>query len=282
MPKMSTRRKLAIASWGNPREGNIYGKLTLDATEVLVYLDYLRQTTGEKVTITHFVGKACGEALKQAPTLNGYIRLGTFIPHETVDIAFLVSLEEGQNLAKAKVCNMERKSVTDIARELREVAARLRAGRDAGFKKNQGPLHVLPTWLIRPTIWMTGLLTSSFGVALPPLGLEAFPFGSCIVTSVGMFGVDEGYAPPTPFARVPVYVLVGAFRDMPAVVDGQIVVRKQLTITATVDHRFVDGAQLGVLAGVVRDLFDNPWKLEGLPGRPAKAAGAAPGGIKPS
>src|SRR5437868_3292437 len=39
MSKMSTRRKLAIATWGNPGEGNIYGKLTLDATEALAYLD---------------------------------------------------------------------------------------------------------------------------------------------------------------------------------------------------------------------------------------------------
>lgn len=61
MPKMSLRRKLAIATWSNPREGNIYGKLTLDASEALAYLDYLRQTTGEKVTITHLVGRACAE-----------------------------------------------------------------------------------------------------------------------------------------------------------------------------------------------------------------------------
>ena len=117
MPKMSNRRKLAIASWGNPREGNIYGKLTFDATEALAYVDHLRQTTGEKVTITHFVDKACGEALKKEPTLNGFIRLGAFVPHETVDIAFLVALEEGKNLAKAKVCRVDDKSVTDIARE---------------------------------------------------------------------------------------------------------------------------------------------------------------------
>ena len=35
----------------------------------------------------------------------------------------------------------------------------------------------------------------------PGLGLEAFPFGSAVITSVGMMGLDEGFAPPTPFAR---------------------------------------------------------------------------------
>lgn len=282
MPKMSTRRKLAIASWSSPREGNIYGKLTVDATEALAYIEHVRRTTGEKATITHFVGKACGEALKQAPSLNGYLRLGAYVPHRTVDIAFLVALEEGANLAKAKVCEMDRKSVADIARELRELAQRLHAGKDEKWNKSQGPVAVLPTWLIRPILGVTGLLTSSFGVSLPALGLEAFPFGSCIITNVGMFGLDEGYAPPTPFARVPVYVLVGALRDSPVVVDGQIVIRKQLTLNATIDHRFMDGHQGGVLAKVVRGIFENPWQLDGLPGRPASAAGPAADAVQPS
>jgi pyruvate/2-oxoglutarate dehydrogenase complex dihydrolipoamide acyltransferase (E2) component len=284
MPKMSTRRKLAIATWGNPSEGNIYGKLTLDATEVLAYLDHIRQTTGERATITHLVGKACGEALKQAPTLNGYLRFGAFIPHETVDIAYLVALEEGANLAKAKVNNVDRKSVTDIARELRELSRKLHEGRDEQFKKSQGPVDALPTWLLRPVLWTTGMLTSSLGLSVPAFGLEAFPFGSCIVTSVGMLGIDEGYAPPTPFARVPVYVLVGAVRDMPAVVDGQLAIRKQVTLTTTIDHRFVDGYQAGALARVMRDIFENPWKhLEGLEARPPKGASApASDAAKPS
>lgn len=271
MPKMSTRRKLAIATWSSPREGNIYGKLTLDATEALAYLDHVRRATGEKVTITHFVGKAVGEALKQAPTLNGYLRLGAYVPHETVDLAYLVALEEGGNLAKAKICDIDRKSVADIARELRELAERLHRGKDEDFKKTQGPIKLLPTWLLRPVLYTTGLLSSSFGLSIPSLGVEAFPFGACVITSVGMFGLDEGYAPPTPFARVPVYVLVGALRDSPAVVEGKLTVRKQLTICATLDHRFIDGHQAGTLARVVRDVFENPWRLDGLPGRPADA-----------
>lgn len=275
MPKMSTRRKLAIASWGSPREGNIYGKLTLDATEALAYLEHTRRETGEKVTITHLVGKAVGEALKQAPTLNGYLRLGAYVPHRTVDLAYLVALEEGGNLAKAKISGIDQKSVADIARELRELAARLHHGQDKDFKKTQGPIKILPTWLLRPVLYTTGLLSSSFGLSIPALGVEAFPFGACIITSVGMFGLDEGYAPPTPFARVPVYVLVGAIRDCPAVVGGELTVRKQITLCATLDHRFIDGHQAGTLARVVRDVFENPWRLDGLPGRPAGAGARA-------
>lgn len=272
---MSTRRKLAIATWDSPREGNIYGKLEVDATEALAYIEHVRATSGEKVGITHFVGKCVGEALAKSPGLNGKILLGRYSPHATVDLAFLVALEEGADLGKAKVENIDKKSVADIGRELRELAGRLRGGKDPDFEKNKGTIRLLPTWLLRPLLWLTGWLSASAGLRLKALGVEPYPFGSCIVTSVGMFGLDEGYAPPTPFARVPVYVLIGALRDRVVVVDGQMVIRPMLTITATIDHRFMDGHEGGRLAHTVRGLFENPWKLDGLQGRPSPAASDA-------
>jgi pyruvate dehydrogenase E2 component (dihydrolipoamide acetyltransferase) len=257
----TTRRKLAIATWSAPREGNIYGKLTADASQCLRYIEHLRATTGEKVTVGHVVGKAAALAMKQAPGLNGRIVLGRFVPHETVDVAFLVALEDGKDLAKTKIARADEQSITDIARALGQGAARLRKGEDEDFKKSQGLLRALPSLLLKPVLWTTGYLTSALGISA--MGLEAFPFGSCIITNVGAFGLDEGYAPPTPFARVPVYILVGAVKDQPTVVDGQVVVRPILTITATVDHRFIDGAQLAVLARFMRQGIESPWTLDG-------------------
>lgn len=266
---MSIRRKLAIASWDGPREANIYGKLTVDATRALAYIDYLRAHTGERVTLTHLVGKAMAMALAQTPTLNGRIVLGRFVPFETVDIAFLVSLADGQDLAKAKVCNVDKKSLVEIARELRERSQKLRKSADPDFEKSKAAIRSLPPWLLKPVVTLTGFLSGALGLSLPALGVERFPFGSGIVTSVGMFGLDEGYVPPTPFARVPLYILVGAVRELPTVDGDKVVPRPQLTITATIDHRFIDGAQLGTVAKLVRSILEDPWQLEPAENRPA-------------
>jgi pyruvate dehydrogenase E2 component (dihydrolipoamide acetyltransferase) len=256
-----TRRKLAIATWSAPAEGNIYGKLTLDAGPALAYLEHLREKTGEKVTITHLVGKAVATALARSPGLNGFIRFDTYHEHKTVDLAFLVALEEGADLAKAKVRGLDGKSVAVLARELREKAQKLRDGKDEEFNKSKGPLRSLPTFGVRWLLRVVGWLTGSLGISAPSLGLEAFPFGAAVVTSVGMFGLDEGFVPPTPFARVPLYVLVGAVRERPAVVAGALTVRPQLTLTATLDHRFVDGAGGAVLAKTIRQVLEDPWSL---------------------
>jgi len=257
--RMNTRRKLAIATWRASSDPNIYGKVTVNAERALEYLERLRRETGERVSITHLVGRAAALALAGMPTVNGRIAFGRYRPHDSVDVSFLVALDEGMDLGKAKIERADQKSVAEIARELRERAERLRSGNDAGFEKSKPLLRLLPTWLIRPVLWATGWLTGSLGVSVEALGLERYPFGACVVTSVGMFGLDEGYAPPTPFARVPLYVLVGAVHLCPAVAaDGRIVAQHQVPVTATIDHRFFDGYQGGTLARIIRDVFADP------------------------
>ncbi len=258
----TVRRKLAIASWRSPREPNMYGKLELEATEALRYLEDVRERTGERVTLTHLVARATGAALAAEPTLNGRIRFGRYLPNDRVSLAFLVTMPDGSDLARARVDDIDRKDVATIARELRERTERLRTGTDEDWEKSKQLLRTFPSWVIRPIVWFTGWLTASLGVGAKPLGLEKQPFGSGIVTSIGMLGLDEAYAPPTPFARVPLYVLIGAVRPRPWVVDGEVVVRPVLTITATVDHRFIDGFQAATLAQEVHRVFEDPWSLD--------------------
>lgn len=259
---MNLRRKLAIATWVAPREGNIFGKITLDATNALKYLEEVRERTGEKVTITALVGRVVGEALKATPSLNGRIVFGRYIPHETVDVSFLVSLEGGNDLAKAKVDDIDKKSVSDVHKELTVRVSSLRGGKDPEFEKSKGVLKILPVFLLKPLLFLTGWLTGALGIGAKPFGLERFPFGAAIVTNVGVFGLDEGFVPQTPFARVPLYVLVGAVKEGATVVEGKLVIHTQVTLCATLDHRFVDGAQIGTIAKVVREKFENPWALD--------------------
>lgn len=256
------RRKLAIAAWGAPREGNIYGRLTVDATEVLAYVDDVRERTGERVTVTHVVGAAIGRALASEPSLNGTIRFGRFVPHDEVNMTFLVTMPDGSDLAKARIDRVDQRVPSDIARELRERVERLRSGADSDWEKSKGVVKLLPTWALRRLLWLTGWLASSLGVSLPAFGVERHAFGSAVVTNVGSFGVDEAYVPPTPFARVPLWVLIGAVRDAAVVRDGQVVATRELTLTVTIDHRFIDGFQAATLARLVRRTFADPWSLE--------------------
>ncbi|MES2504671.1 MAG: 2-oxo acid dehydrogenase subunit E2 [Myxococcota bacterium] len=270
--QMTARRKLAIATWASPKEGNIYGKMTIDMTNALGYMKELNETASEKVTITHLVGRAAGLALKAAPDLNGRIVFGRYIPHETVDLAFLIAIPNGYDLGKFKVCNIDQKSPQEIAHELKAAALKLRTGKDAEFKKSQGLIKALPTFIIRPLLRLTGYVTGALGLNVKALGLEAYPFGSAIITSVGMLGIDEAYPPPTPFARVPVYLVVTQIKDRPVALDGQVVIRPQLDLTVTIDHRFIDGFRAAQLSKIIRQYLEDPKAFDSAQAKSPKTA----------
>ena len=258
----STRRKLAIASWSAPQEGVIYGQLGIDATAALAHIAKLRDSSGLKISITHLVGKAVALGLRAAPGLNGRIHLGKFIPFDEVAFAYMVALEDGGDLAKVKVEKADTKTVVEIAQQLADEAVRLRAGKDEAFNKSKPILKMLPTWLLRPIAKLTGWLAGSWGASIGFLGVEPFPFGACCVTSVGMFGIEVGYAPHTPWARTPMLVTICQIKDQVVAVDGQPVVRPILTLTATIDHRFVDGFAAGQFAKTIRRVLESPDLLD--------------------
>ena len=258
---MTSRRKLAIATWSSICEASVYGKVTFDMEPALAYLQKINTDAVEKITITHFVGKAVAHALSREPSFNGRIAWGRYLPHTSVDIAFLVNMAEGKDLGKVKVCDVPAKSLEQIACDLNQGAKRLREGRDKNYNKSKLALRSLPTWLIRPIMSLFGYLSGALGLSLSLFGLEAFPFGSCIITNVGSFGVEEVYVPPTPFAHVPLYVAITAIRQRPVVRNGQIVIGQQLDLTFTVDHRFADGCQLARMMHSLKDVFANPSQL---------------------
>jgi 2-oxoisovalerate dehydrogenase E2 component (dihydrolipoyl transacylase) len=63
--------------------------------------------------------------------------------------------------------------------------------------------------------------------------------GTITITNVGVFGVDGG----TPILNPPESAILafGAVRDMPWVVDGEIVPRKVTQLALSFDHRLIDG-----------------------------------------
>jgi pyruvate dehydrogenase E2 component (dihydrolipoamide acetyltransferase) len=79
--------------------------------------------------------------------------------------------------------------------------------------------------------------------------------GTITITNVGVFGVDSGTPILNPGETA--ILAFGAVREMPWVVDGQIVVRQVTQLALSFDHRVVDG-QLGsqVLSDIAAMLAD--------------------------
>ena len=187
--------------------------------------------------VTHIGIKAIGVAMKEAPFMCGRLIWGKFFPYPSVDVGCLVNIDGGKDLANAKIPNADKTSYVDIVNTLQSKADKLRKGKDEDWKKTTNTLQLLPIFLLRPLVYWVGFLGGAIGLDIPLLGVKRFPFGCCLLTSVGMLGLDQAFVPFAPYARVPLLVMIGAIKDKPVVVDGEIVVRPILTVTATLDHR---------------------------------------------
>ena len=265
----STWRKLAGATWANPRDPQIYGDVDVDATAALAFIGEVRAATGVRVTMTHLVGKAIAHTLAAHPDLNVRMRRRRFVPRESVDI-FFVAAVAGGDLSGVKVRDADRKSVVEIALELEARVQRLRGGDDADFGATKRLFDLLPTRLLTAGFRLATWLTMDHDLDLRRFGLPHAAFGSAMVTSVGMFGIQHAYAPLSPYYRLAFLALVSEVTPRAVVVDGQVVPRPVLNIAATLDHRYLDGAQASRLARTMRSYLEEPAAVEGKPAPPAE------------
>ncbi len=250
-------RIMALHAWRAPSDPTVYGVIDVDARPVLAQVEKLRAESGERVTLTHLVGKAIAMAIAERPEVNAIVRRGRLYVRDSIDIFFQVAFEGGENLAGAKIEHVDQKGVPAIAGELAALASRIRERKDNPTQQSARRLARLPPALIRSTMRLGELLTYDFDLDLSRLGIPYDAFGSAMVTNVGGFGLTVGHAPLFPPSRVPIVLTIGAVRDAPAVEAGAVVVRPTLTIGASFDHRLLDGFQAGKLARRFREVLEH-------------------------
>jgi pyruvate dehydrogenase E2 component (dihydrolipoamide acetyltransferase) len=255
-------RKITSATWGPPNDPQIYGDLEIDATAALAFIDKARATSAPKLTVTHLAGKAIAYALGQNPDLNVRMYRSHFVHRDTVDIFFIVSMGAGSELSGVKVERADEKPVIEIARELADRAGRIRNDEDVEFGKTKRMLDRTPRKLLGVSLRVAAWLTADRDLDMKKQGLPRQAFGSAMVSSVGMFGIQHAYAPLSPYYRIPFLILVGEVAMKPTVIDNEVVARPMLTITATMDHRYLDGFHAARLATSVREYLDDPGSIE--------------------
>lgn len=170
---------------------------------------------GAHVSVTAILVMAVAWALKRHPWLNSSLREDGIHLLGEINIGVAVALPEG--LIVPVVRQADRKSLAQIAGEVRDLASRAREGRLA-------PADV------------TG--------------------GTFTVSNLGPFGVEEFTAIINP-GQAAILAVGATRKHVTVAANDQIVVRPLMSMTLCVDHRVVDGALaarfLADLAEAVRD-----------------------------
>ena len=267
---VSAFRTLAPIIWDAPRDPTILGDTELNAEPLLAWLEAQR-ALGNKLTLTHAVARGVASVLGAHPELNCIVRRGRIWMRRDVDVFLQVAVphEDGKKLAGADLSGAvirqaDKCTTAEIAAKVQAVADKIRKHDDPMLKQTKAMLTVLPPFISRPFLRLLAWLNHDWGVDLGWMGVPDDPFGSMMVTSLGMFGIRNAYAPLFPNGRCLGVMLVGGVFDKAAVVNGQVVAQKALPLTIALDHRMIDGLQASVFSRELIRRLENPELLDDL------------------
>ena len=255
-------RRLAGASWRAPSDPQFFGAVDVDAAALLAFIDEVRKHTDTHLTMTHLVGRAVAHGLASVPAMRQRLAHGREYERESVDVFFIVTTDDGKELTGIKISQADTKSAIAISDELAVRRGAISAGTDEQFGRTKRMLEVVPRPILRAGISLSAWLTSDLNINLPKYGLPRQAFGGAMITSVGMWDVSTAYSPLASYYRVPVLVLVGSVQPRPVAHAGSVMVRPMMTLTATFDHRYVDGYQASQFAAALREYCAHPATFE--------------------
>lgn len=269
----SSFRRIAAVAWDPPQNPTIYGSIVVRAERLQAWLERQRELTGERLTITHAVARAAAIVMARHPDMNGFVRGASLVLRKDVDVFLQVAIPSAERLGETDLSgvvirNADRKDIATVARELRAGAERIRKGEDKAFQKTKGQARLLPGFVFRWALKLIRFLQYRLNLNPSFLGAPRDPFGSIMVTSLGMMGISFAFAPFFPMGVAPVLLLVGAVEDTVVPEDGKPVVVKAFRLNGTMDHRFIDGVHAAILSRELQALLEDPEQLELGPSGP--------------
>jgi len=253
-------RRMAAAIFVKPLDGKVSGIYDLDMTEVNKALDKWNQNREQKINVMHFFMCALGHTLKHyAPELNCYMEWGDVVERETVTISTAVLV--GKDLTTVKIKDTHLKDVAQVADETIRYVEDRRKGKDDKVIAKRHSLSKVPWpirgWIFRSLRW----LTYEWGWTIPGLGFSKDMFGSALVSNIGSLGIDYGIPALMPASNLSFVQAIGFVKDKPVVKDGEIIIQSVLPISATFDHRIVDGFHISKYLKGLKHYFANPHEL---------------------
>ena len=191
----------------------------VDMGEAVALRDKLREVSDPVPSLNDLIVKAAALALREFPRVNGSYRESGFEMHGRVNVGIAVAAEDA--LVVPTIFDADTKSLVEITRDTRAVAARARDG------------------------------------SVAPGELEGATF---TVSNLGMYGVDSFSAVINPPQAAILAVGALRTRPV-VEQFGAVVARPTIILTLACDHRILYGADGARFLGRVTELLERPLSL---------------------
>ncbi len=188
--------------------------------EAATLRERLREVADPAPSLNDFIVKASALALREFPRVNGAYRDGALETFSRVNVGIAVAAEDA--LLVPTIFDADQKSLGEIGREARGLAARVRDG------------------------------------SITPAELAG---GTFTVSNLGMYGVDSFSAVINPPQAAILAVGALKRRPVVDEQSGELVARPTVVLTLACDHRILYGVDGARFLGRVRELLEKPHAL---------------------
>ncbi len=173
----------------------------------------------ERISVTDLLVKAVAMALKAKPRINVTLSDKQIKVWRDINVGVAVALPDG--LVVPVVRNADRKTLTEISREIKDMAQRARQNK---------------------------------------LTLEEMTGGTFTITNLGAYGSVDYFTPVINQPESAI-LGVGRMLKTPVVSEDQVVVRPMLGLSLSFDHRIINGAPAAEFLAMVIKFIERPYKM---------------------
>ena len=268
---VSPFRKIAIGTWTTAYDPSVYGTMELRMDRAMEYIQEFREKTGKRLTVTHLLARAAAEALRRCPDANAILRFNRIYLRKRIGVFMqVVMTDEGEDkidLSGVTIYDVADKNLAELADEVQEKVDVVRKRKDPALEKSRNSFRFVPFFLLNFFLKFLSFLTVTLNLDMRWMGIPKDGFGSIMITNIGTLGLDLAYVPIVPWSRVPMLLATGEVRERPVAEDGEVVIRKLMKISATFDHRIIDGFHASVMSRTLRRFLEDPYENFGpIPG----------------
>jgi pyruvate/2-oxoglutarate dehydrogenase complex dihydrolipoamide acyltransferase (E2) component len=227
---LSIYRKAVIASASVTREKNSFHSLfDVDVTDPRNLIREHFRKTGEKKSFTAYIVTCLAQVIRDHPDLNSFIRGKRLYLLKDVTISVLIERDaQGEKYPEPiGIRQAQLKTVSQIEREIR--LAMEKPGDKLGTLSDQTWIRLIPGFLLKIFIRL-----ADRNIRM------AERYGKVAVTAIGMFTKEAVWF--VPHGSATVLLTIGSINKKVVELDGSLVAREHLCLTASFDHNIVDGA----------------------------------------
>ena len=246
-------------------EATIFFEQEFDVTKTLEYVGKRKaDADSPKITMFYIILYAAIRVIAQRPKLNRFVSGFRYYQRNRISFNFVAKKElsdEGEEIT-ITMSFSPLLSLEGFCKKINDYISSIKKGSGTSTEKVNALVARLPRFCIKLVVW--GIKFLDYHNALPRAAIDSLPFYSTVFfTNVGSVGIDAPLHHNFDIGNCGIFCALGKIRKENSVnADGTVETRDKVKITFTYDDRITDGIYCARAIDMLKDLVENPEKLE--------------------